>query len=219
MRNPVVISLVLLVAAGCVWDRSSVEPQTVIRIDRDALENELAARQESPDILSNENAPGFGVAPYLSPPTSPLPPVATPGTPASSSIPSTTGISSSDSTTGTANPISITPTGVTPVTSGSSTRPASINPPANSSSSSSTGISVGTTTPTGATLGTGTTSPAVGASSISLGGTGTGSTNQSLVSPSGRGASSSIGGTSTGSGTSLMKTNSPFAQTNLFGPR
>jgi len=220
MRNRIVISMVLLVAAGCVWDRSSIEPRTVIRIDRDALEKDIARRQtpntiSNSNTISNENAPGFGVAPYLSSPTSPLPSLAAPASPA------TTGISSSDSTTGTGSTITVTPTGVTPVTSGSSARPASLNSPA-SSSSSSTGVSIGTTTPTGATLGTGTTSPALGATSISAGGSRAGTTNQSFVtpiSPSGSSAGSSIGGTSTGSATSLMRTNAPFAQTNLFGPR
>src|SRR5258708_22579906 len=100
MRKLLVLSLVLLVTAGCVWDHSSVEPRTVIRMERTPPENKVV-RQGAPNAVLTNNPAGFGVAPYVSQPASTVTsPAATGsssgGSSTSSSTVNTTGAVNSD---------------------------------------------------------------------------------------------------------------------------
>jgi len=66
MKNLFCLAVIAGIASGCLWDNSSVEPRTVIRIDR--TQRAFAGTQPSGTWtnMAPPNGAGFGVAPYVS---------------------------------------------------------------------------------------------------------------------------------------------------------
>ena len=231
MKRFVPFSILWLILAGCIWDRSSVEPRSVLRIDRNATENKQA-QQGVPDSVPNQGAIGFGVVP--SSVTQPVPsvtsavaiPTTGPASPTGPPAQISNSTGSSLNSVGARTPASTsaiipprTPSGVGSVPVSSAT----VN-----SSSLLPGTSVGTITPSGGVLGTGTSSSSsFGTSSPGLG-SGLNTTQTGGATTTGTGlnsaSGSSLGLSGTSAGSSVIpalipRTNNILSQTNLFGPR